>query len=526
MVKVDENADAKVGWRVRALRSVVPFLVAAPLLVVTPTAAAADDGNDSASVRPVPGTIDSVAVSSAGGPGGGHSTRWMNDGPGSISGLRVELNFPREVVAAIESRPQNGLFVVVEQVTVISTEATAPVTPTAKPLDRSAHPLGPPDVNPSDGTRVSGFAAPGSSIALITSDNRALASATAGDDGAFDISLDSAVAPGTPITVHQADHFVWPDRDQFQLHIMEHCTTPFAHTLTCDLPGLVIPSGAIFELILPTIIGPTAPVDPTTIWQPTNAVLAHGTQRVASPLQTRVVELFPVESAVEPPAPDATAVTGTGNTGSRVTLVTDQGDLLGPVQIGTDGTWSLPLPGGSGTLAPTFTDIAGNAVRGVPVPYGPLGGTEIVSPRTEAVSAAHRPHVVVRSSAVHAGDQQQAVGTGFLPDEEITATMNSTPLPLGTQRADDRGQVVFEWTVPATTEPGQHTIVLQGATSGRAEDAFEVILPGAVMAAATREALATTGSAAPWVWTLSAIIVTASGAVMLLSRRARAMQAR
>jgi hypothetical protein len=52
--------------------------------------------------------------------------------------------------------------------------------------------------------------------------------------------------------------------------------------------------------------------------------------------------------------------------------------------------------------------------------------------------------------------------SGWKPNSQVDATMNSTPVSLGTLTADGSGAVSGQFTVPAGMETGSHTVVLTG----------------------------------------------------------------
>ncbi|WP_456284494.1 choice-of-anchor G family protein [Microbacterium sp. JZ101] len=72
------------------------------------------------------------------------------------------------------------------------------------------------------------------------------------------------------------------------------------------------------------------------------------------------------------------------------------------------------------------------------------------------------------------GQVQIAYGHGFEPGETVEATMYSTPHELGTQVADENGDVTFTWTIKSGTPTGDHRVELVGATSGSVDATFEV----------------------------------------------------
>ena len=57
----------------------------------------------------------------------------------------------------------------------------------------------------------------------------------------------------------------------------------------------------------------------------------------------------------------------------------------------------------------------------------------------------------------------------------VKGTMFSSPYALGSQVADDNGEVTFTWNVQSDAELGDHTVELAGATSGTVDDEFKVV---------------------------------------------------
>lgn len=74
-------------------------------------------------------------------------------------------------------------------------------------------------------------------------------------------------------------------------------------------------------------------------------------------------------------------------------------------------------------------------------------------------------------------------GAGFRVGDEVTATVNSEPVVIGTRTASVFGTVAFDWTVPAGFEVGRHTIVLETADGRSASLQFEVTPAAAVCVA-------------------------------------------
>jgi hypothetical protein len=64
--------------------------------------------------------------------------------------------------------------------------------------------------------------------------------------------------------------------------------------------------------------------------------------------------------------------------------------------------------------------------------------------------------------------------TGFKPKEVVTVTLHSTPQTVGTFTADANGTVTVEFTVPAGTPTGEHTLVYEGSMGTYFQESFTV----------------------------------------------------
>lgn len=153
----------------------------------------------------------------------------------------------------------------------------------------------------------------------------------------------------------------------------------------------------------------------------------------------------------------------------------------------------------SPTAAPTATPTPGVTETPLPVPTDtetPVPGETVSpapSPDPTVAPAEEVGTIEFAHGQVAAGGTQTATATGFYETESVSAILNSTPVDVGTFRADADGVVTAEFTVPLTTEPGEHRLVLTGQRSGYvAEGTFEVV--AAVSPAAILGTLATTGT--------------------------------
>ncbi len=103
--------------------------------------------------------------------------------------------------------------------------------------------------------------------------------------------------------------------------------------------------------------------------------------------------------------------------------------------------------------------------------------------------------------------------TGFRPGEVVTVTLHSTPRTMGTFTADANGTVTVEFTVPAGTPTGDHTLVYEGDMGTYFQEAF------AVTAGAASPSLAYTGASVALPLGLGAGALALGGGLVVAARR-------
>ncbi|MET9679728.1 hypothetical protein [Streptomyces coeruleorubidus] len=75
------------------------------------------------------------------------------------------------------------------------------------------------------------------------------------------------------------------------------------------------------------------------------------------------------------------------------------------------------------------------------------------------------PALTLTATTVEAGDDLGFTGTGFDPNEGVTAVLFSKPVKLGRFTADANGTVEGTVTIPKWTDPGKHIFRLKGVES-------------------------------------------------------------
>ncbi len=221
---------------------------------------------------------------------------------------------------------------------------------------------------------------------------------------------------------------------------------------------------------------------------------------------------------------------------TAVELFIEDGTELGYweyVDPATDGSWSATLSFLEGTapkdyvietacldylseeprfVYPNATVTlkgAPSSTPSTPTETGTDTGSETGTPTTEAPQTkptgevrgtqANTPGVASPDKGAATGDSAAPgrkvvkVLTGFKPGEVVTVTLHSTPQTMGAFTADQDGTVTVEFTVPAGTPTGDHTLVYEGNMGTYFQESFTVAAAAATSNASSSD-LAYTGA--------------------------------
>jgi hypothetical protein len=219
---------------------------------------------------------------------------------------------------------------------------------------------------------------------------------------------------------------------------------------------------------------------------------------------------------------------------------------IASVPTAADGSWSaeLAFPLGTTGLHEVYA-ACGNGYHGDPVEYptltvqvtaatnAPAGATP-TAPAAATTSAPavgewkagaipNTPGIAPASSSATTA-ATPAPGTkvvrmygGFQPYEQVTLTLHSTPVALGTFPADANGVVTVEFTLPAGTPIGAHTLELAGDKGSHYEDALTVVAPMTESDAS----LAYTGASLALPLVGGTVLVAAGATALVVGRRRR-----
>jgi LPXTG-motif cell wall-anchored protein len=126
-------------------------------------------------------------------------------------------------------------------------------------------------------------------------------------------------------------------------------------------------------------------------------------------------------------------------------------------------------------------------------------------------------------STLTIGQTTKFSASGFAPDSDVQIFICSTPVNLGTFRADASGNVNANVTIPAGTVLGQHTLAAVGnRANGLSQVAYAaIVVVSAPVATSPGGTLPVTGSDSGRMVALAAALVLLGGAAVVGSMRAR-----
>ncbi|WP_147439008.1 Ig-like domain-containing protein, partial [Brenneria goodwinii] len=278
-----------------------------------------------------------------------------------------------------------------EAVTVTVTDAagnvSAPVTATAPDL---TSPVAPADLQVAeDGTFVSGSAEAGSTVTITDTAGNVLGSVTVGEDGSFNVPLSPALTNGEAVTVTVTDaagNVSAPVTATAPDLSIPDTTAPDAPVAAISEDGLTVSGtaepGSTVTVTLPDSTTLTTTADAFGVYSiELSSALTNGEAvtvtatdaagNVSAPTTATAPDLTaPSAPADLQVAADGTSVSGSAEAGSTVTITDADGNVLGSVTVGEDGSFSVPLsPALTNGEAVTIsaTDAAGNVSAPVTV---------------------------------------------------------------------------------------------------------------------------------------------------------------
>ncbi|MFE8152171.1 Ig-like domain-containing protein, partial [Brenneria goodwinii] len=412
-----------------------------------------------------------------------------------------------------------------EAVTVTATDAAGNVsTPTTATAPDLTAPVAPADLQVAeDGASVSGSAEAGSTVTITDADGNVLGSVTAGEDGSFSVPLTPALTNGEEISAVASDaagnasapvSVAAPDS-----------TAPDAPVAAISEDGLTVSGtaepGSTVTVTLPDSTTLTTTADAFGIYsiglpvaltngEAVTVTATDAAENVSTPTVATAPDLTaPLAPADLQIAADGTSVSGSAEAGSTVTITDADGNVLGSVTVGEDGSFSVPLSPAltnGEEISAVASDTAGNNSAPVSVaapdstpPDAPVAAISedglTVSGTAEAGSlvtvtlpdnstqtttaAANGTWSITLPEALTAGEQLTATATDEAGNVSapVTVTAPDTSIP-DTTAPDAPVATVSEdgLTVSGTAEPGSTvTVTLPDSTTlTTTADAFGV----------------------------------------------------
>lgn len=225
------------------------------------------------------------------------------------------------------------------------------------------------------------------------------------------------------------------------------------------------------------------------------------------------------------PNPVATTGTftaaGSGCIDSGGTLGTVSVSILGPNGSVTDG--GNPTVGDGGSWTSNYSPMNNGAVA--PGSYTVNASCDVYNTTVNYPAASLQvnavvddPTATVNKTVVTAGSPIVVGAKGFAGNAVITATLNSTPVVLGTMTTDANGAASATLTIPANTVPGTHTIVLSSADGTTAS--VTITVQGVIVTVSVNTAtLANTGTDASAMGAIAVGLLALGGAAVFAGRR-------
>jgi hypothetical protein len=168
--------------------------------------------------------------------------------------------------------------------------------------------------------------------------------------------------------------------------------------------------------------------------------------------------------------------------------------------------FSFTLEAAAVTPAPTPT---------APPTVAPTGKVRGVSANTAGVASPDGG--AATGDTASPGKKVVKILTGFKPHEVVTVTLHSAPQTVGTFHADASGTVRVEFTVPAGTPAGAHTLVYEGNMGTYFQETLTV-----AAAAGSGDNLAYTGASVAMPLGLGAGALALGGGLVFMTRRRNA----
>jgi hypothetical protein len=182
-----------------------------------------------------------------------------------------------------------------------------------------------------------------------------------------------------------------------------------------------------------------------------------------------------------------------------------------------DGSWSLKAtfpagtPDGAYTISVFCDDYMGERTYApVTVTIGTAAATPAPAPKPLATGDRTTFNKITAGTPFTLGERFKASYPGFKPFEVVTLVLHSTPQNVGTFTADANGVVTVNFTIPAGTAGGSHSLTMSGNLGTSFAQALKV---------ASSRSLAYTGADVAAPLAIGGSLLLVGGALMVAARR-------
>jgi hypothetical protein len=272
----------------------------------------------------------------------------------------------------------------------------------------------------------------------------------------------------------------------------------------CTTAGLALGTAAVGIALAPAALAaPSATVSATTV-APGGAYTVSGTG--CMPIEGKDVVAVIVPAVDDPQWGDAVEPAADGSWSFEMEAPTDLGSyefalFCDQYDDGFDYN----------TVTITVTP------DGKPVTTAPTGAIRGTSANTAGVTSPDTGATGDRSAP---GQKVVKILTGFRPGEVVTVTLHSTPQRVASATADATGTVRIEFTLPAGTPVGDHTLVYEGNQGTYFQEAFAVTAAsGSASGSGSGATLAYTGASVALPLGLGAGALALGGGLVFAARR-------
>lgn len=207
-----------------------------------------------------------------------------------------------------------------------------------------------------------------------------------------------------------------------------------------------------------------------------------------------------------------------------LTAAVDPSTAVGSVEF-VEGETVVGTASVSGGIATADVEVATSGAHTFVARFIPADPEAFLGSESEPLTFEVRgapvldAEIELSTHTVVQGGSFELIGRGYAAGEQVSIELHSDLVELPTATADRSGAFRIQVTVPETVQPGDHTLVVTGVTSGLSDDASLTVTAAA---AGGGDGLAVTGAMVPVALIVLLLGLMVTGGV-LVNRRRRMM---